>query len=632
MTRLTSKVSTGLALGLPNIARTVIYRVGVKLGLNPVRRLQAAVPQGPFFMASVLPPLPAVPVAGWQTSALLFSHWPSPVSSAPPNWFANPFTGRRVTQPERAWWQIPDFDPAVGDIKLVWELSRMDWVLAFTQHARNGDEETLNRLNVWLADWCTHNPPYRGPNWKCGQEASIRVMHLVMAAMILGQVQQPTPGLRDLVQLHLRRIAPTVQYAMAQDNNHGTSEAAALFIGGSWLAALGVVEGAQWAHTGRRWLENRAARLIGSQGSFSQYSLNYHRVMLDTFCMAEVWRKHLGLPAFSALWQTRASAAAQWLHHMVNPMNGDGPNVGANDGARLLQLTDTNYRDYRPSVQLAMALFADQRAYPADGPWSHSLRWLGIPVSQAAAVKPGNSVADDGGFAMLRRGAAMVMLRYPRFKFRPSQADALHLDLWLGGDNLLRDAGSYSYNTEPKWLNYFGGTVSHNTVQFDDRDQMPRLSRFLFADWLKTSFLEPLTEDAQTTRFGAGYRDPERASHQRRVSLADSYLRVMDEVAGFRNCAVLRWRLMPGDWHLERCSDSSLRAQRGNPDGMDCHVAPPRNDGTDVLTVQATIPIVRCEIVQGWESRHYLEKTPVPVLEVEVRQPGTFTTEYRWTA
>jgi hypothetical protein len=632
MTSLRSKASTALALGLPNIARAVIYRIGANLGLNPVRRLRAVVPRSPFFAAPALPPVSAPPVASWQSSAQLFSYWQFPVSKAPPNWLANPLTGKRVTQPERAWWQIPDFDPVVGDIKLIWEFSRMDWVLAFAQHARNGDSEALHRLNVWLADWCLHNPPYRGPNWKCGQEASIRVMHLAMAAMILGLVQRPTSGLGDLVQLHLQRIAPTVQYAMAQDNNHGTSEAAALFIGGSWLAALGIAEGDRWQQTGRKWLENRAARLIGTNGSFSQYSLNYHRVMLDTFCIAEVWRKHLGLPAFSGLWQTRALVATQWLRHMVNPVNGDGPNVGANDGARLLQLANTDYRDYRPSVQLATALFSDQCAYAENGSLNHSLQWLGVPIPKAQATRPGNLVADDGGFAILRRGAAMVMLRYPRFRFRPSQADSLHLDLWLYGENLLRDAGSYSYNTEQEWLNYFGGTASHNTVQFDDRDQMPRLSRFLFGDWLKTSFLEPLAEDAQSTRFGAGYRDRKRASHHRRVSLADSHLRVMDDVVGFKNSAVLRWRLLPGDWHLERCSDSSLRVQHGNPDGMDGHVVPPRTDGTHVLAVQTTIPIVRCEIVQGWESRHYREKTPVPVLEIEVKQPGTLTTEYRWAA
>ena len=43
----------------------------------------------------------------------------------------------------------------------------------------------------------------------------------------------------ELVYIHLKRIESTISYAIAQDNNHGTSEAAALFIGGSWLLANG---------------------------------------------------------------------------------------------------------------------------------------------------------------------------------------------------------------------------------------------------------------------------------------------------------------------------------------------------------------------------------------------------------
>jgi hypothetical protein len=225
---------------------------------------------------------------------------------------------------------------------------------------RKGDAAAHERLERWLADWCERNPPYRGPNWKCGQEASMRVMHLAMAAVMLGQVDSVAPGLLELVRLHLQRIEPTLRYAMAQDNNHGTSEAAALFIGGSWLSRKGVAAGARWAALGRKWLENRAARLITLDGTFSQYSVTYHRVMLDTFCMVEVWRRRLALAAFSGQMAVFMQAATRWLYVMTRPENGDAPNLGANDGARLLQLTDTDYRDFRPSVQLAAALFWGQ--------------------------------------------------------------------------------------------------------------------------------------------------------------------------------------------------------------------------------------------------------------------------------
>lgn len=604
-----TKVKTAFALGVLNLARAISYRVGIKLGLNPLRRLRAVAPQGGFFSLAPCVSMDLPSVQSWQSSGQLFGRWTFDLHGTTPDWHCNPLTGRRFAESHLDWWQIPDFDAGVGDIKSIWETSRFDWVLAFAQRARVGQVSSVDRLDKWLADWCEHNPPYKGPNWKCGQEASIRVMHLAFAALILEQVEVPAPALLSLMQLHLQRIEPTLSYAIAQDNNHGTSEAAALYIGGSWLMKQGIPEGKRWFCLGRKWLENRAARLIGDDGSFSQYSLNYHRMVLDTLCMVEVWRRRLCLPAFSSEWTARALAASEWLRAMINPLNGDGPNLGANDGARLLQLTDTDYRDYRPSVQMATVLFANARAYPDEGSWDLPLRWLGLESPLALARKPVSRLFDDGGFAVLRCGSALAMLRYPRFRFRPSQSDALHLDLWLGERNLLRDAGTYSYNTDAQWLSYFPGTASHNTVQFDDHDQMPRLSRFLFGDWLRTSYIEPISEKDGVTRFGVAYKARRKIQHQRAACLSDTALKVIDKVEGFTSKAVLRWRLEPGHWRIE---GSSLF------------------NGDHMLTVESSVPVVRFELVTGWESRYYLDKEPIPVLEVEVHQPGSLITEYRW--
>ena len=603
------KARTAAALGISNLCGAISYRIGVKLGLNPVCRLTGSAPKGVFFAPQIWPKTKLTVRSDWHEKAYLFGYHPISVTQSPPNWHANPITGSRVSRPERDWWLIPDFDPAVGDIKLIWELSRFDWVLAFSQHARAGNLEAVQRLNDWLNDWCAQNPPYKGPNWKCGQEASIRVFHLAIAAQILEQIKTPSKALVDIIELHLKRIAPTIRYAMAQDNNHGTSEAAALFIGGSWLAAMGCSQGSKWAAIGRKWLENRASRLVGEDGSFSQYSLNYHRLMLDTFSMVEVWRRKLALPEFSESFQRRTRAASHWLTAMTNAWNGDGPNLGANDGARLLPLTDTDYRDFRPSIQLANVLFADSNAYAEDGVWNQPLYWLGLKPAKTLIPTITSEVFDNGGFALLREHDAKAILRYPRFRFRPSHADALHLDFWLQGRNLLRDAGTYSYNTEARWLSYFPGTESHNAVQFDDRDQMPRLSRFLFGDWLKTNLFEPLSGSSDEQTITAGYKDSKDAQHVRNVSLRKGLLRVTDEISGFKEKAVLRWRLEPGDWQF---SEDVL------------------SNGTHTIKVVADVPFQRYELLGGWESRYYQDKQPIPVLEVEVQQPGKLITEYRW--
>lgn len=624
MNALLSKTRTALALGIPNLARVAGYRLGVKLGINPVRRIQADLPTGEFFKkipldppfakgeeeSDTVHPVPPFEKGGLGGISLLYFGWYNLEQQSPPDWHKSPFNGVTVQNPERPWWQIPDFDPNLGDIKAVWETSRFDWVLHSAQQTAQGKKDTLDTLNQWLADWCKHNPAYYGPNWKCGQETSIRVMHLAFAALILKQDKKPTSAIQILIRAHLQRIAPTIQYAIAQDNNHGTSEAAALFIGGNWLYSLGDNSAEKWAIMGRKWLENRASRLIEPDGSFSQYSVNYHRVMLDTYCMAEHWRKSWQLPVFSAKLYQQLQNATNWLYQMVQTETGDAPNLGANDGARLLPLSNTDYRDFRPSVQLAMAVFCNRDAYGKQGSWNEPLCWLNISTPEKAFKSAGSTHFPNGGYNTLRADKVFVLLRFPNFRFRPSQADALHVDLWLEGQNLLRDAGTYSYNAGREITNYFGGTASHNTIQFDGRDQMPRLSRFLFGEWLKVKNVIPIEKHGSNLQTTASYRDYQGVTHQRTVILSSESLQVRDSISGFKQKAILRWRLRPDNWTIAGNNTISNSKHQ--------------------LSIQTDLPISRFEIVEGWESRYYLQKTSLPVLEVEVQQAGEIITTYQF--
>ncbi|KAF0809837.1 hypothetical protein A167_01377 [Alcanivorax sp. S71-1-4] len=507
------------------------------------------------------------------------------------------------------WFQLPDYDVAIGDIKGIWEASRFDWVLSLAQHAAMGSDESLQRLNEWLADWFHCNRPYQGPNWKCGQEASIRVMHLLMAAYLLEQVELPLQGLVDAVEVHLKRIAPTMLYAVGQDNNHGTSEAAALFMGGTWLARQGRAVGVRYGAQGRKWLAERASRLIMPDGSFSQYSVNYHRVMLDTYSWVELWRRMLDEPAFHSSLYDRLKLATDWLANMVVSPDGDAPNLGANDGARLIPLTDTDYRDFRPSVQLATVIFHGASAYLAPGAYDLPLAWLGVAKPDVSHDARSTRDYPDGGFCLIRTADAAVLFRFPVFRFRPSQCDLLHVDLWTSGLNLLRDAGTYSYNSGDQWQDYFGSTEAHNTLQFDDRDQMPRLSRFLYGAWPKVCHRVPLHEQGGVWCCEAGFRDWRGAEHIRALSFQSGLLRVEDVIKGFRSHATLRWRLAPGEWVL---TDSGVQGALGK---------------VDIRAVDASIQL---RLVEGQESRYYSHRQAVPVLEAIVRKECTIISEIRF--
>ncbi len=622
--RAIAKARTFWRLGPANLLRVAAYRVLMRTGYYR-RRMPVGTPlRGPFLVFpddGMTPRYPEIAdAAAWMAKAQRVLDGQLPVFSSgwreagfPPEWRRSLTT--MVDDPHQAlhWSAFPDFSLAGGDVKGYWESSRFEGlqILALGWLCC-GHAEFRVGIGHWLENWCENNPANAGLQWKCGQETGLRLMQTLLVADLLERWggALPAPALTTFVRQHAARIEPTILYAVAQDNNHGTSEASALYLAGLFLERQGDhALGLRYAALGRRWLEERVARLVMPDGSFAQHSMNYHRMMLDTCALAETARRAHGEAAFSATMSSRLAAATRWLATMTDSHSGDAPNLGANDGARLFVLDDSAYRDFRPSVRWARQLFLALPSVEAD----ERMAWLGLqPLlnSGRAASARVSRLLPDGGYACLVAREAWALLRLPRFSFRPSHADALHLDLWVNGENRLRDDGSFSYNAEDRWLRYFGSTAAHNTVQFDDRDQMPRMSRFLFGDWLEAEELKMGEAEGEVV---AAYRDYRGARHRRSVKLEPGRCVVIDHVSGFDEKAVLRWRIAPpaGDWH---CADGTWR---------DAHVK---------ISVTSTAPVTRFECVEGWESRRYNEKSSLPVLEVEVACASILTTEIKWSA
>tara|TARA_R110001583_G_scaffold169781_1_gene322974 strand:- start:7682 stop:9496 length:1815 start_codon:yes stop_codon:yes gene_type:complete len=600
------KVKTALGLGLPNLARVFAYQLGIKTGLNRVKNITSEIKPGNFFTSYTGLISNSPSNTQWNDKHTYFGF--ERANLAIPNWHQSCLNSE-LSPSDKPWYLISDFNNQLGDIKGVWEASRFDWVVGFSQQIATGDESAFIKINAWLNDWIEKNPTYYGVNWKCGQEASIRVMHLALAAFLLKQTQNTTPALLSLIKAHLKRISPTIMYAVAQDNNHGTSEAAALYIGGSWLLLNGDKDGIKWQKQGLKWLENRANKLIEEDGSFSQYSVTYHRVMLDTYSLAEAWRQKHSLSLFTERLYTKLKAATNWLFYFTDIKSGDAPNLGANDGARLIPLTATDYRDFRPCVQLASALFLDKSAYKGDGDFNIPFKWLELKIPEQSIASKAPKDFIDGGYAYLITSNAALYFNYPMFKFRPSQSDVLHIDFWLNGENIFRDGGTFSYNAGQKYIDYYGGVKSHCTVEFDSHEQMPRLSRFLLGDWLKTSIKKELVVTNEEQTVTAGYKDRFGCEHTRTIKLQPCSLVIQDIISGFKAKAVLRFRLAPAAWKLVGNSIVSELC---------------------TINFSADVTIKRIELTAGFESRYYYQESEIPVLEIEVHEPGVLTTEVKF--
>jgi len=613
--RLTTKLRVALALGIKNCTRVGIYRAAVRFGvLRCLTRpgILSAV-GGDLRAAASMEVVSASDAVAdacvREAEALLggymryFGRHVMRVGS-PPKWLKDPFSGRSWSERQH-WTEVREFGKQDSDVKAVWEPSRFGWVVTLAFAFRvTGDHRYLNAIAQWVDDWIEHNPLHQGPNWKCGQEVAIRLIHFLVCVVCVLGIKRATPSIVEFVLAHARRVRRTLFYALGQDNNHAISEAVALVVAGCWLTAQPTNpaierEARSLIKIGTKLLRRGVLRLILPDGSFAQYSVNYHRLVLETVSLGYWWSDRTGRPCLGLSHRERMCRAIEWLANLIEPETGDAPNLGGNDGAQLALPLQTAYRDFRPSVQLSSVLFRRARMY-ADADLDTSLCLLGIDSKRFPVERNErrSRFFVDGGLVLLmsRTQRTWAILRVPRYRFRPSHADALHLDLWSAGHNLTRDGGSYSYNSGAGWQEYFPSVAAHCSCQFDDRDQMPRLGRFLYGHWLRDEATE-FEESSEGPICRSSYRDFQGARHARTVHVERDRWTIVDEVSGYQRRAVIRWRLAPADWRIENNAVSS---------------------GLAKLVVSSDVALRRLEIVEGYESRYYMERTVLPVLEIEV--------------
>lgn len=596
------RLKTFWQLGLRNVAAVALYRAKLRLGYFEKKMPVAAFEFVHNKESWIGEPLDQE--ASNDRVHLKYFNARSVSVESPPNWFFDPYTATSLDDNNAHWSNLPDFSLNTGDVKVLWELSRFEWLIQASWTLCRSESGTILPIRAWLQSWFESNPANLGVNWKCAQETSIRGMHIVYAALILNKGSLiSTAALVEILVEHINRILPTVSFAKAQDNNHGTSEAVALFTLGVALGSLSsslknskTEQLAVQAETaGRKLLENRATHLISADGTFSQYSVVYHRLMLDTICFAECMRRRYQRAPFSKRFYERASAATHWLFSVVDSESGDAPNIGANDGALLFNANSNPFREFRPNCQLATALFGSEPMYQQH---THSMAQVFEIEIKAGSMQSDRFKPEviGSGFKVARELSTFVVLKTPDDRFRPSQADALHLDVWHNGVNVIRDAGTYSYNANNE-VGELGSTQFHSTVQLDDQDQMPKISRFLYSRWLSESTINvkpaAVSERAQN-RISSAYVSYMGGAHSRCVSVEAGRVQVSDDVSGAFKLGMLRWRVCPANWTIVA---NELRSE----------VATITLKSDQALSLSLT---------DSLESTHYLEIQPLPVLEV----------------
>jgi len=517
-------------------------------------------------------------------------------------WRRDPLRG--LETPPRYFRWIPYLDcERAGDHKLIWELNRHQHLVLLAQAYRlSGRREFLEEIQPQVQSWLEQNPFQRGINWASALEVGFRALSWIWVFHLVGGEWGEAFRRRFLTALyrHGCHLEHNFSHYFSR-NTHLIGEAVALH-------ALGVLfptfpRSAQWVRQGGEVARRELDYQVLADGADFEQSSYYHVYALDLFLF------HYLLSGRPAEMRPILARMAAYLDALLG-LGRELPLLGDDDGGRVFHPYGKCTEFGRATLATCALLFeqedwefAQADLYPQAAWWLGEAAW-GKTRGVCAGARSSRLFAA-AGLAVMESGPLQVLVDAGPFgagRAGHSHSDTLSIVARHGVEELLVDAGAFTYVGDRGWRDWFRGSAAHNTVRVNGTDQGEPAAPFSWRSKPAVQIREWLTGgqydylDAEC-RYGG-------IVHRRRVLLLKpELLLILDEVAGAEQALVEQF------WHPGQAV-TRLAAQEYQIGGRARLVFP---GGCAAAQGQGG--------EHGWRSRVFGQREAAPFLCVSARGP-----------
>jgi hypothetical protein len=476
-----------------------------------------------------------------------------PALGIDPDWFVDASSGLRIPNDCYAFDISYRDESTTGNIKYIWEPSRHHHLTVLAAaYAITGDNRYAERVALHLRSWWSKNPFLCGPHWISGIELGIRLISWVWVRRLLAS----WPGAAALFEgnpLFVRQLYHHQHWLAlfpsrgSSANNHLVAEAAGQFVASCAFQLF--AESPLWLTQSAHVLETEIVNQTFSCGLNRELATDYHGFVLELFLAAAI-EGELGRHPLRAIVWERVRAMMDAVAAIVDARC-QGPRQGDSDDGTGLLLDDPDYDRWKALLSTGRRLFGPMPWWPQfeDEDVRTHLWTSATKPPQITTPRPSTrpNLFKDAGHAYLRAGAGREEV-WVRCDSGPhgflsiaahAHADALSLELRVGGVEVLADPGTYCYHGNPEWRSYFRSTLAHNTLEILGRPQSVSAGAFLWTEHAQSRLIDAngLDENSPEARWQAehtGYTSVGGPVHRRTVVLsrAAHIITIQDELFG----------------------------------------------------------------------------------------------------
>lgn len=471
------------------------------------------------------------------------------------DWHRDPTSGLRWPDADYCF-DIPyRHDAGRGDVKLVWEINRLQVLPAMAACGIcDRDDAPIRHALTLLESWIDANPPFKGVNWASGIELALRIVSILLTVGLAGRDRidaRLADKIAGCLAAHAYWLAryPS-RYSSA--NNHLIAEAAALYILGTLWPRSGM---AGETAVARATLIAEAFRQIHDDGVGAEQSPTYTAFTCEWYLLAFAVAREAGTP-FPPEVVARIAAAGEHLRWLLDEA-ANHPRIGDDDEGRVIGSGRGHEPLYVASIVNAIAAAADRPDLAVAAPAQLRNAILGSPGIAKPPVPPngtetgahddsaperqvGLRVFEQGGYTVCRRDIggrrALIVFDHGPLGYLSiaahGHADALSVLLHIGSQPVFVDAGTYLYHAGGAVRDRLRGTAAHNTLCLDHADQSEIAGAFNWRRKADARLVQatPIAGGDRITTEHDGYVTDYGLIHRRTLAIDGQGFAVADEL------------------------------------------------------------------------------------------------------